>query len=293
MLSKKYAEASVLFEKALSEGARRGDQRRWLPLAGKCYEMEGLFQKALAAYQKAYQLQPKKMERCSDLARIYAKVDLRDQAAELYQKILKKYPRDKGTLLQLADLYEKLHKPDEAEGYLRQYLVLEPQDLVAQDHLSRLEEQQGYWRESARRLETVMAQRPSSEGYVRLGRLWFLLGELELSTNAFRKADNLGATSPSVLFYQALIAWRQHDLSLASVRWEKLRNGTGNKDMVPFFLGLVSLERGEKAEADRFFQDVLSLTDSDLLKSMSEHVRQVISSPGDVVPSGKNGSVPK
>ena len=71
----KYAEAASFLEKAVAPGAQKRDLIYWLPVLGRCYEAVQNYDKAIAAYQQAYQLQPKNRERMLDLARLYGRVD--------------------------------------------------------------------------------------------------------------------------------------------------------------------------------------------------------------------------
>jgi len=89
----KYEEAMPWLEKALSPGVARRDAKHWWPLLGRCHEVSRNFQKALTAYQKAHQLQRKNVDRKLDLARVYARVDLNDQAIEFYTEILDRDPQ--------------------------------------------------------------------------------------------------------------------------------------------------------------------------------------------------------
>ncbi|MBI4397426.1 MAG: tetratricopeptide repeat protein, partial [Elusimicrobia bacterium] len=69
---KDFEAAAQKLEKSVSAGASKKDLVVWLPVLGRCHEATKNYQKALAVYQKAYQLRPKLMERMLDLARLYA-----------------------------------------------------------------------------------------------------------------------------------------------------------------------------------------------------------------------------
>jgi tetratricopeptide (TPR) repeat protein len=240
----RFAEAAPLLETAAA-GAREKDLARWLPLLGRSHEKSGHFSKALTAYQDAYRLRPKSVDRMLDLARVYVRVDLYDSAIELYRRVLEREKR-RDVVLILAGLYHKTGKLDAAETEATRYLSWEPQDLTAHRLLAEIEEDQGDLAAAAHRWEGVLSRDPSAAGYFHLGRLWSRQNQYELAERAFRKAEGLGMVSPLLVLQRGLLAWLQGDPDAAGTSWEK---AGGDNYLAPFFLALRDAEKGRTASA--------------------------------------------
>lgn len=250
MEKKDFTKAAAGLEEAVSPGAREGELARWLPLLGRCYERLDNPSKAMAAYQEAHRLRPKSVERMLDLARVYARVDLNDRAIDLYERVLTR-ERRRDVVLILADLHYRAARPGRARQYAEQYLAWEPRDLAAQRLLARIEEEGGDLSAAAHRWEGILSREPRAEGYFHLGRLWTRQAQHDLAGRAFRKAEELGMTSPALDLQRGLSAWLQGDRPSAAEAWTRARTKSGELSLASFLLALQEAEAGRwKAAAD-------------------------------------------
>jgi tetratricopeptide (TPR) repeat protein len=267
---KDYAEAVSLLEKAMAPGAAERDMLQWRPLLGRYHEASGNYQKALTAYQQAYQAQPKSLDRKLDLARVYAQVDLNDQAVDLYKQVLKKDKHRKDVVLALAQLYFKSHRLELAEAQINQYVRWEPRDLFAQDLLARVEEATGRWEQAAHRRENLMAQSPSAQGYFDLGRLWARQTQYDLADAAFAKAEKLGYKSAEFYFQRGLLAWQRGKKDAAAALWSRALEKDPRFLTAKFFLALADKESGKRAAGLERMRQVKAETSSDFVRALAE-----------------------
>lgn len=217
---KNYAEAVSWLEKAADHGASEKDLAEWWPVLGRCYESLGNYQKALMAYQQAHQLKPNSVDRQLDLARVYAQVDLNDKAVELYEDVLKHDRHRRDVMRALLDIYVRASRWEEAQELGGRYLALEPQDTAAQVSVARAEEALGDTAGAARRLEGVLAVRPTGEGYFQAGQLWARQDQFDLAERDFEKAAEMKFSAPAFLLERGLLAWRRGDRAAAEKQWK-------------------------------------------------------------------------
>src|SRR5688500_574988 len=143
MAQQKYEAAAAWLEKAVAPGASKKDLADWWPVLGRCHEAVKNYQKALVSYQRALELKPKSVDRMLDLARLYAAVDLNDQAIDLYQKVLDKDRHRKDVVLAMAEAHFRQRRFEAAEELAERYLKSEPQDPYAQRLAADIEEALG------------------------------------------------------------------------------------------------------------------------------------------------------
>ncbi len=204
-----FSEARMKWTQALAGGATRAEARRWRPELGRTYEAEENYQKALAAYQEAFDIDPKNVDRLVDLARLYDAVEIDDQAIRFYADA---HARDRGrrdVSFALARLYKQGGRLAEARALAEDAVHAEPRDYSGQELLADIEEAQGQLSQAAQRRETVLSMHPTAQGYMELGRLWAKQDAFEQADVAFTRALAAGGKGVDPLFERAVLAWRQ------------------------------------------------------------------------------------
>lgn len=234
---------------AALEGATRRQARRWRPWVGRALEAEGNFQKALTAYQDAHDLDPRRIDRLVDLARLYDTVGLDDQALRLFEKANAREPHRRDIALALGRLYFQAGRLGDARRSAVAAGGADPRDVAVQTLLARIDEAAGDLPAAAQRWETILNQSPSTDGDLALGRLWARQDALDLADRAFARSDRPGAASPALVFERAVIAWRRKD----GIRLEALLKRL-EAEAPGYFPGqvlsaLVALENGDRAKA--------------------------------------------
>ncbi len=242
-------EAREKWEQALSGGATRAEIRRWRPWIGRTFEAEGNFQKALTAYQEAFDVDAKSVDRMVDLARVYDTVELDERALDLYERALKRDHARRDVLVALADLHFGAGRGTDARRFAVDALRRESRDPVAMMLLARIEESEGNLAGAARRREGVLEVRPSGADALTLGRLWARAGELELADTAYRRAAELGVDSADLFFERGAVAWRQGDADAAERRLGEALAKDPRFAPASFLLSVVDWERGRSARA--------------------------------------------
>ena len=210
-----FSAAREKYQAALAGGPTRAESRRWRPQVGRTYEAEGNFQKALTAYQEAFDGDPKNVDRWVDLARLYDAVEIDDQAVRFYAEANKKDPARRDVALALAALYAQSGRLAEAKTLAAQAVRAEPRDYSAQELLADIEERSGDLAGAARRRETAVSLRPSAEAQLKLGRLWARQDVFDMADAAFVRAGLAGDSGPEPLFERAVLAWRQGQVDRA------------------------------------------------------------------------------
>lgn len=209
--AKDYAAAREKWATALAGSPSRAEARRWRPEIARCLEAEGNYQKALTAYQEAYDIDPKNVDRVVDLARLYDVVGMDDEASRFYGLAHARDPRRRDVALALGRLDLDAGRLKEAQALVESAVKAEPRDGSSQELLAAIEERQGDLLAAAQRLETVFALRPTLEGWKALGRLWARQDAFEQADRAFVRAAQLGPLGPEILFERAVLAWRQNE----------------------------------------------------------------------------------
>ena len=256
------AAARELWEKMLAGGATGAEQRRWRPWVGRAFEAEGNFQKALTAYQEAYDRDPKNVDRLVDLARVYDTVELKERALELYDRALKSDRSRTDVVLALGFLHFNAGRLAEARRYADDALRRDSRDPGARRLLAQIEESQGDLEGAARRREGLLAEHPAGADAVAVGRLWARAGELELAQAAFRRAADLGVATSELLFERGAVAWRRGDVSGAE-DWlgQTLAKDPGCVPAV-LLLSVVDWERGRGSRAQARLRGMMLAEDS-------------------------------
>ncbi len=292
MREKNYAGAAGLLEKASSPGASKSDALEWKSKLGRCYELEKNYQKALSAYQEAYQLNPKGLDRMLDLARVYDLVDLKENAIELFQKILDRDKSRKDVVFALANLYMRSNDVGRAREYTQRALDADPQDPGAQRLMAAVEEAEGDLAAAAHRWEGLLALRPEAEDFLHLGRLWAAQNEYDLAEMSFRKAKENGAAQADVSFQRGVLAWQRGRLAEAEKFWKEADKARPNWDAVKFFLALLRQNQGETAQALSLMKDAGARTESAYIKGLAADFQEITTSTSTVsetaLPANRN-----
>ena len=257
-----YSGAREKWEGALAGNPSRSESRKWRPWIGRAYEAEGLYQEALGAFQVAYDYDPKSVDRMVDLARVYDVVELDEQAVRYYEEAHRRDSRRQDVSLALARLYLEGGRLKEAHGLAATAAANVPGDLGALDLLARIEEAEGALDAAGRRREVIMAQAPTAEGYLALGRLWARQDAFDQADLAFARAEKAGAPPAEVAFERAVLAWRK-----------------GERPKV-----ILYLEEAERQDAAYFpARFVSAIFDQESGRLMSARVRMMGEGPPDPV----------
>lgn len=244
-----FAQARAQWAAALAGGPTRAEARRWRPELGRAYEAEENYQKALAAYQEAFDIDPKNVDRLVDLARLYDAVEIDDQAIRFYADA---HARDRGrrdVSFALARLYKQAGRLAEARDLAEASVRAEPRDYSGQELLAEIEESQGGLRQAADRRETVLSLHPTEEGNLFLGRLWAKQDAFEQADAAFVRALLAGGTGVDPLFERAVLAWRQGQAEKAASFLDQI--AARHADFFPagFLRILMALEARDRTAA--------------------------------------------
>lgn len=244
----KYAEARDQWLRAL-DGASRSEKRRWSPWIGRTYEAEGNYQKALTAYQEAYDAHPESVDRLVDLARTYDTVELSERALELYERAFQKDRSRRDVELALGALHYRAGRLTEARRRTENVLRRDPRDPSGQELMARIEESEGRLADAARRREKMWGDRPTPAGALALGRLWVRTGELELAEDAFRRAAEGGDTSAALAYERGAVAWRRGNLDSAETFFETALERDSGHFPSALLWSVVEWERGRSVRA--------------------------------------------
>jgi tetratricopeptide (TPR) repeat protein len=246
----RYEDARQKWSAALGDGASRAEGRLWRPALGRAYEAEGNFQKALASFQEAYDADPNEIDRMVDLARLYDAVEMDDQAIRFYTEAHQRDHDRRDVSLALARLHKQGGRLTEARGLAEAAVRAEPRDFSAQELLAEIEEAQGNLGDASRRRESIVSQRPTAEGYMKLGHLWARQDAYEQADIAFSRAEQAGSSGPEAHFEQAVLAWRQGDRPRAALFLEQTEKMAPGYFPAGFLGVLVALEAGEPLRAE-------------------------------------------
>lgn len=246
----RYEDARQKWSAALADGASRAEKRLWIPALGRAYEAEGNFQKALASFQEAYDAAPTEVDRMVDLARLYDAVEMDDQAIRFYAEAHQRNRDRRDVSLALARLHKQGGRLAEARGLADAAVRAEPRDFSAQELLAEIEEAQGNLGDASRRRESIVSQRPTAEGYMKLGYLWARQDAFEQADIAFSRAEQVGIAGPEAHFEQAVLAWRQGDRPRAALFIEQTEKMSPGYFPAGFLGGLLALEAGDTSRAE-------------------------------------------
>lgn len=249
----RFDEARAKWNAALAGGASRSEARRWRPEVGRTYEGEGNYQKALASYQEAFDLDPKNIDRLVDLARLYDAVEMDDQAIRYYAQAHAHDRSRRDVALALAHLYKLAGRLNEARALAGGAVDAEPRDYSAQELLAEIEEAQGDLAGAARRRETVLSMRPSAVGFMTLGRLWAKQGAFEQADAAFSRAEEAGDAGSEPRFERAVLAWRQGDVPRALRELDRIAASEPDSFPAGFLKVLMALEEHDDPLAKKRF----------------------------------------
>lgn len=275
---KDFAGAAALYARALDGATSKTNLAAWWTALGRCQENLRNFQQALTAYQQAYSIQPKNVDKALDLARVYDKVDLPGPAAELYEKALQQDGDRQDILFALAAVQFRAGQTQSAKKNLALLIKAAPQDAGAQKLMARIEAAQGDLAAASRRWEGLLAQKPSPDEYVELARLWMRQGQWELARNAFDKAAAQGHASADFYVERGVASWYLNKPADAERDWEKALAAAPDSALPRFFLAL-SDRRDHRATALRRLGEVQTKAASPLLKDLAGRLINILGAP--------------
>jgi tetratricopeptide (TPR) repeat protein len=245
----RFAESARAWEAALRGEVPAREQRSWWTGLGRAQEGTRNYQQALAAYQEAQRLAPRDVDRMTDLARVYALVDLNDRALSFYEQAQKREPRRADILLARAVLYQKIGRQDDARRAAESYAAVQPQDVAGQELLARLDVAEGRLADAAGRWERILAVSPTAAAEHELGVLWARQDQWDRAASAFDRAAARGWSGADFDFERGVAAWRLGRTGQARERWGRsLRTDPGYGPSA-FLLALTDWEAGRRSEA--------------------------------------------
>ena len=135
--SEDYEKAVQLYQAAIAAGKSKGDELVYLyARLGLSYDSLDRFDEAIAAYQKALEIDPKAHEVWVNLGVAYRLKGNYDQAITSYQKALAINPNYAEAHSSLGTLYILQGKPQEAVGKFETAIKLDPTLAVAHGNLA-------------------------------------------------------------------------------------------------------------------------------------------------------------
>lgn len=188
---------------------------------GLAYEQQNEYRKAIAAYQRALELDRENLDSMRGLAQNLMN-DGQDKAAlERYKAIAEADPRDPQAQLRMAELYRRDGEFDEALKHLSEAEKLVPDSLEIPYHKALIYESQGRWEEAIAALEDLLertarpvatyntGERNNRAVFLeRLGTIYRDLQQTEKAVNAFRQVLDLGNENAPRGYHQIIETYR-------------------------------------------------------------------------------------
>jgi tetratricopeptide (TPR) repeat protein len=238
------------------------------------YRLAGKHDAALAAAQRAAQLEPNEVEIQVQLATILGDIGKLDQAVEIYQKVIKGDPESPRYRFLLGGLLTKFERNDEAikvfQDLVKRYANNEDIVRLAHSNLSIVYVNQGDYAKGEAELEIVFQKTPDDAGVNNdLGYLYAEQGKnLEKAESMIRKAVQEEPERPAYL---------------DSLGWVLFKRGKA-KDALEPLKKAVELQKAEEkkgeAPADATIREhlgdvYLHLKDVDRAKQIWEEAEQI------------------
>ncbi|MGL5080083.1 MAG: tetratricopeptide repeat protein [Microcoleaceae cyanobacterium] len=211
LTQRQFHEATALCHKFLTQYSESAEAYQMLGLIA---QLDGNYQDALKAYQKALEIQPDFAAAYVNLGNLYAHQKFWDDALSTYQAALRLSPSLSHVYFRLGEVFSHLNQWQEAAIAYQQAIQLKAN--VAGSHLglgSALA-QQGQWERAILSYQKFLQLNPDSAiGYQKLGDAWFKLQRWDKAIHCYQKL--LESSPKSVWAYQhlgkALIHQQQWD----------------------------------------------------------------------------------
>jgi tetratricopeptide (TPR) repeat protein len=172
-----------------------------LTLKAYLYSQKGLFQQAISALEGTLKIQKDNPNLWALLGEIHANLKQYDKAVAALQHAYDLDPKNKSYLLSLAFYYDKHGQPGKAEALVRGYLQTNPNDPDAFNFLGYSFTERGIRLDEALSLLTrALALKPDAAYIVdSLGWAYFKLGRIEEAIAQLERALRLEPNDPVIL----------------------------------------------------------------------------------------------
>lgn len=260
-------------------------------LWGKSAELEGKYDEAIEAYQKALICDSKAYHIMRGLAVLYLRRGQNEQAAELIQKVIEADPTDLQARSLLANLYNAMGRKDEAANVYLEILHDNPDNLNVMLFLGSLYAGNRQFEKAQDVFEKIVEQEPESyAAHYYLAKIYSELHLYDKSFAAYEKAlslnwsamlafevaeayENQEKHDKAIELYRRILEedetneqarallvtvyWRQGEYDMALKELKELRSYAKDVQKVDFFIGRLLLDQKRFDEAIAFFSRIL------------------------------------
>jgi len=155
---------------------------------GTVYKRRELFQKAIAEYRRAQEIEPGLPVIGYNLANVYKDLGRFEQAIVEYRRVLRVNPDLPEVHYNLAIVYRRVGRMDEAIEEYTRVLELSPNHVDARNNLGNLYRAQGRLDEAIREFEIVLSTQPDlAEAYYNLASIYEEKGLAEEAIRSYEK----------------------------------------------------------------------------------------------------------
>ncbi|MEN8143259.1 MAG: tetratricopeptide repeat protein, partial [Thermodesulfobacteriota bacterium] len=163
---------------------------------GRTAELDGKFEEAREAYEKALVCDLHAVHVMRRLALLLVNMEKKKEAASWIKRILEEDPDDSSSSAFLANLYVSMEQADKAEQVYLNILEKNPQDTDNMLLLGALYARQKKYAEAEKLLEQLIKLNPDSFiGHQYLAKVYMVTGKAEKARKAFNKALELNWTT--------------------------------------------------------------------------------------------------
>jgi tetratricopeptide (TPR) repeat protein len=229
-----------------------------------------LYDRAVAAFAKAQELDPERAGRLSyNLAKVYMAQDKSDKALEFVNQYLRTQPQGMEAYEDKIRLLRKLGRAADVLPELKHHLDLDEHNLALKLLVARQCAQDGQTAEAERHYRDLADTSPTAEVYGGLFTLYKKTGRLdeglELLDRAVKAAaprkEGRGGDAAAAARARAILAMLREDADLArpflSAAWRAVRKGERLESGTRYFLAILAARTHQLTEAEQFFRDCL------------------------------------
>ncbi|OVE75759.1 hypothetical protein BVX98_06795 [bacterium F11] len=199
-----FEDAAEAFEKSLQYRPNRFMKRHIYRFLGKSYESYGRLDKCLAAYEQSVYYDRRNWKRHRDLAQIYEKVHLYENAIESYRIAIKRSHKEGSLCVSLGRTYRKMGLYKEAEENLLKAQSLSPQDKTFYRELSLVYEGKSQFQKALLTFEKVISESSPAEDWIRFVYLSVLSDNKTFANQGMDQLRKKKVTEETLNFYETL-----------------------------------------------------------------------------------------
>jgi superkiller protein 3 len=248
-----------LFEKAIEEGNAARDSRD--------------YQKADAAYRRAFGINPRDSRAIYGLGNVYADQQRWEEAEQAYRQAIQIEPDNASAYIALsyvltqpiigADLSERY---SEAERSVRRAIQIDPQNAFAYDQLGVTLELRGIISQEAENAyrKAIQIEPEFALAYAHLGRFYRRLGKINESAEAYRKAIQYSTDVPTMILVADVMQSQQRYLESEQLLRRALKEDPKNPTAL-YLLGRALTTRNSFEEAEKVLKKSLEISPKSLV----------------------------